>query len=68
MTKVDDCAPELPPAEMSSTGRGAMRGLLLGSVALHCVMHAPCPVMVVHPHPAHAPDEPARSQSVLAVG
>ena len=30
-------------------GRGALRGLLVGSVALHCVMHAPCPVLVVHP-------------------
>jgi nucleotide-binding universal stress UspA family protein len=28
-------------------GRGAVRGMLLGSVALHCVVHAPCPVMVV---------------------
>jgi nucleotide-binding universal stress UspA family protein len=28
-------------------GRGAVRGILLGSVALHCVVHAPCPVMVV---------------------
>jgi nucleotide-binding universal stress UspA family protein len=57
---------------VGSSGRGALRGLLLGSVALHCVMHAPCPVMVVHPHPhAHSgrgPDEPARSQSVLAAG
>jgi nucleotide-binding universal stress UspA family protein len=30
-------------------GRGALSGMLLGSVALHCVLHAPCPVMVVRP-------------------
>jgi nucleotide-binding universal stress UspA family protein len=35
-------------------GRGAFRGLLLGSVALHCAMHAPCPVMVVRPEPGAA--------------
>lgn len=34
---------------VGSRGRGSLRGLLLGSVALHCAMHAPCPVMVVHP-------------------
>jgi nucleotide-binding universal stress UspA family protein len=28
-------------------GHGAIRGMLLGSVALHCVVHAACPVMVV---------------------
>lgn len=43
--------------------RGATRGLLLGSVALHCALHAPCPVMVVHPAKevvtsADAPERP----------
>jgi hypothetical protein len=26
--------------------------MLLGSVALHCVVHAACPVLVVHPEAA----------------
>jgi nucleotide-binding universal stress UspA family protein len=34
---------------VGSRGRGALRGLLLGSVALHAAMHASCPVTVVHP-------------------
>ena len=33
---------------VGSRGRGAVRSALLGSVALHCVTHAPCPVLVVH--------------------
>lgn len=28
-------------------GRGGVSGVALGSVGLHCVMHAPCPVLVV---------------------
>jgi nucleotide-binding universal stress UspA family protein len=34
---------------VGSRGRGAFRALLLGSIALHCAMHATCPVMVVRP-------------------
>jgi len=39
-------------------GRGAVRSALLGSVGLHCVLHATCPVTIVRPatvtEPAHA--------------
>jgi nucleotide-binding universal stress UspA family protein len=34
---------------VASRGRGEFRGLVLGSVALHCVVHAPCPVLVIRP-------------------
>lgn len=46
---------------VGSRGQGAIRGLLLGSVALRCVVHAPCPVLVVPPprRLAPAPDEEA---------
>jgi nucleotide-binding universal stress UspA family protein len=52
---------------VGSRGRGAIRGLLLGSVALHCAMHAPCPVMLVHPQRNSATavgrSEPAMAES-----
>jgi nucleotide-binding universal stress UspA family protein len=45
---------------VGSRGRGAFRGLLLGSVALHCAMHARCPVTVVPPLGSAVPlEEPA---------
>jgi nucleotide-binding universal stress UspA family protein len=37
---------------VGSRSRGRLPGMLLGSVALHCVVHAACPVMVVHPDAA----------------
>jgi nucleotide-binding universal stress UspA family protein len=40
---------------VGSRGRGGVRSTLLGSVALHCATHAPCPVLVVHPGPVDAP-------------
>jgi nucleotide-binding universal stress UspA family protein len=44
---------------VASRGRGEFRGLLLGSVALHCVVHAPCPVLVVRPAARRLPERPA---------
>jgi nucleotide-binding universal stress UspA family protein len=34
---------------VGSRGRGAFTGMLLGSVSLHCIQHAACPVLVVRP-------------------
>jgi nucleotide-binding universal stress UspA family protein len=44
---------------VGSRGRGALSSAVLGSTGLHCVLHARCPVTVVHPagdrEPAPAP-------------
>jgi nucleotide-binding universal stress UspA family protein len=48
---------------VGSRSRSRLGGMLLGSVALHCVVHAPCPVMVVRPVPVRASlPEPARAR------
>ena len=35
-------------------GRGAVASAVLGSVGLHCVLHAPCAVTIVAPEREHA--------------
>lgn len=58
---------------VGSRGRGGVRSTLLGSVALHCVAHAPCPVVVVHPGTVSPPprvvaglDESQAARAALA--
>jgi nucleotide-binding universal stress UspA family protein len=36
---------------LGSRGRGGVASATLGSVSLHCLQHAPCPVTVVRPQP-----------------
>ena len=46
---------------LGSRGRGAFRGMLLGSVSQHCVTHANCPVVVVRTN--DAPSDPSLTKS-----
>jgi nucleotide-binding universal stress UspA family protein len=51
---------------VGSRGHGAVRGLLLGSVALQCAMHASVPVLVVHSQRATSTAAPPQRGRVLA--
>jgi nucleotide-binding universal stress UspA family protein len=51
---------------VAGRGQGALRGLLLGSVALRCVVHGRCPVRVIHP-PRQLAHEPAPEEHPAAV-
>jgi nucleotide-binding universal stress UspA family protein len=44
---------------VGSRSRSQLSGMMLGSVALHCAVQGPCPVMVVHPQPAAHQPQPA---------
>lgn len=48
---------------VGSRGRGTVRSVVLGSVALHCATHAACPIVVVHP----AGEAPAERRVVVGV-
>lgn len=51
---------------VGSRSRSQLPGMVLGSVALHCAVHAPCPVMVVHPQ--RAADRSAAAPALAASG
>jgi len=45
-------------------GRGGFASALLGSVSMHCVLHAPCPITIVRPaHPADEQSPPGTSST-----
>jgi nucleotide-binding universal stress UspA family protein len=50
---------------VGSRSRSRLPGMVLGSVALHCAVRAPCPVMVVHlqPEAGRSPVAPALAAS-----
>lgn len=55
-TRCGSTAPELLDAAkgadllvVGSQGQGEFMSMLLGSSSMHCVQHAPCPVVVVPP-------------------
>jgi len=57
-----DASAEADLLVVGSRGRGAITGMLVGSVSQHCVNHAQCPVVVVRrgttPRPMAAPAQP----------
>lgn len=53
---------------VGSRGHGGFSSMLLGSVSLQCVLHAPCPVTVVRPTAKEAAEAPALAEPAPAVG
>jgi nucleotide-binding universal stress UspA family protein len=55
---------------VGSRSRNQLEGVVLGSVALHCVLHAPCPVLVVRGPAGRSsgPGEQATAGAVLTTG
>jgi nucleotide-binding universal stress UspA family protein len=53
---------------LGSRSRNQLEGVVLGSVALHAVMHAPCPVLVVHPPRSGAAPDPQQAVAAVPAG
>ena len=51
---------------VGSRSRSELEGVVLGSVALHAVMHAPCPVLVVRPPRSGSGSAPDRAAAAVA--
>jgi nucleotide-binding universal stress UspA family protein len=47
-------------------GRGGVASALLGSVSMHCLLHAPCPITIVRPAP-HPGEEQSPPVSVTTL-
>jgi nucleotide-binding universal stress UspA family protein len=52
---------------VGSRGHGGFSSMLLGSVSLQCVLHAPCPVTVVRPTPKEEAETSAAAEPAPAV-
>jgi nucleotide-binding universal stress UspA family protein len=60
---------------VGSRGCSRLPGMVLGSVALHCAVNAPCPALVVHPpcpalvvHPQREADRAPAAPAFAASG
>jgi nucleotide-binding universal stress UspA family protein len=55
---------------VGSRSHNSLEGVVLGSVALRCVMHAPCPVLVVRgtADPSSVPSPRAATDAVVTTG
>jgi nucleotide-binding universal stress UspA family protein len=61
-----DAAKDAELLVIGHRGRGAVASAVLGSVGLHCVLHATCPVTVVRPAEVFSAARAAPAEAVPA--